>query len=405
MVNRSDTPRFTFYLYNSSDKIQSKDPLWKSPLPVSRKSMAIDPVCRNAGSVTYGEYFSAARSFMEQTGIEMMERALFPDGCRYTGLTELGIIIEKHGEFYHPARIEAVMPDRTVSFVLNVAISTAGKKGLQREFTLIKRLRKAYHHRFLPEVYGWGEVRTPTGRRLGMLLGRWFEGFHEFHLSILPKGRPEGRRMGIRIWAPGSAGGEGTWLEKHQARQLYRQSAMILTCYYDVETREQIFPWHHAAGDFVLKLQHDAVELKLVTVRQYAAMVDTTQRDIQATFEALLVFFLNLTIRNRLDRLDGTGELAWADDIAIQGTIEGFFDALALKSVSVRLPAPLDECFKTYLLSREASDLTEYANAIVDSYPRESAEVPVIQEHLDQHLSVLYDKIHDALANTTHLQI
>ena len=62
--------------------------------------------------------------------------------------------------------------------------------------------------------------------------------------------------------------------------------------------------------------------------------VDDQNRDIQALLDALLVFFLNLTIRMRLDRQDGIGEIVWADDIAIKGTLQGFLEGLALKSTT-----------------------------------------------------------------------
>lgn len=76
-----------------------------------------------------------------------------------------------------------------------------------------------------------------------------------------------------------------------------------MTCYYNAETFEQIFPWHHAAGDFVIKLQKNNMKMKLITVRQYAPMLENknetaknnTDSDIYLMLEAMLVFFLNLS--------------------------------------------------------------------------------------------------------------
>ena len=77
------------------------------------------------------------------------------------------------------------------------------------------------------------------------------------------------------------------------------------------------------------------MEMKLITVRQYAAMFENkitknnTDSDIYLMLEAMLVFFLNLSIRNRIDRLDGVGEIVWSDNISVEGTLRGFLKGLS----------------------------------------------------------------------------
>jgi hypothetical protein len=44
----------------------------------------------------------------------------------------------------------------------------------------------------------------------------------------------------------------------------------------------------------------------------------------------LLIFFLNLSIRMRLDRYDGVGDIVWADGPVVQSTLDGVMDGLAL---------------------------------------------------------------------------
>ena len=341
-------------------------------------------------SVSYEDYFGAVQSFMEKRGLKMIGGVVSEYGENPIGIQEIRIFLDKHGEFYHPARIEAVMEGKAVSFVLNVAVSTAGKKCLEREFCLLKKLRENYTYSFVPEVYGRGDVFTKSGHHISMFLGEWFEGFHEFHLSL----HPRQRQNTILVWEPQQV---NFWLSRGQTRALYRQAAMILTYYYDVETFEQIFNWHHAAGDFVVKLQSLSVKVRLVTVRKYVAMVDNASRDIQSICEALLVFFLNLTIRMRLDRLDGIGEVVWADDMAVEGALQGFFDGLSMKPSLSLLPASLDECFRYYLLARNETELHEYATAIVDSNHPKSPDVPILQKHLKEHIAVLYHSIQNNL--------
>jgi len=99
---------------------------------------------------------------------------------------------------------------------------------------------------FVPKVYGTGEVFTKDNHYISMFLGEWFEGFNEFHISRDPA---DGKNK-IVVWDNQQS---NFFLSADQIMELYRQATMILTSYYNIETFEQIFSWHHAAGDFVLK--------------------------------------------------------------------------------------------------------------------------------------------------------
>ncbi|MFC1885727.1 hypothetical protein ACFLZM_01530 [Thermodesulfobacteriota bacterium] len=378
MGNRPDTPRFIYYLSQVFNPVDKHAPLWDASLPMHRK-----PENTASQAITYKDYFFAVRSFMENTGVDLIEHFLSQEKTQSVKISEISIFLEKHGEFYHPARIEAKTPDSTVSFVLNVAVSNDGKKCMEHEIELLRRLHRKHGNAHIPKIYGHGEAITAEGCKLNMFLGEWFDGFHEFHLSL----HPGGKKRRIRVWTPEN---ENVWLTKFQTRALYRQIALILTHYYDVETYEQILSWHHAAGDFIISLQNNTVNVKLITVRRYAAMVDDSDRDIKSMFEALLVFFLNLSIRIRLDRVDGVGEIVWAGDIALYGMFEGFFDALFEKPSFLFLPAPLKDCFRDYLLSREASELFEYGTAVVEAYGLTSPETGVMQKHLTEHIRMLH---------------
>jgi hypothetical protein len=189
------------------------------------------------------------------------------------------------------------------------------------------------------------------------------------------------------------------FLTPHQTMELYRQAAKILTYYYNVETFEQIFSWHHAAGDFVLKCQKENIELKLVTVRQYRSMFENNiaseymDSDAELIIEALLVFFLNMAIKIRIDRLNGVGEIVWSDDVALQGILKGFFEALALKPEISVFTEPLSDCFRQQLLSCSRADFFDLNHAIVHTYPSQAPEVPVIRQHLKEHIEDLYKSI------------
>jgi len=109
---------------------------------------------------------------------------------------------------------------------------------------------------------------------------------------------------------------------------------------------------------------------------------------------ALLVFFLHLSIRTRLDRADGVGEIVWAGDAAVPATVEGFFRALGRKRPLAGLPAPLDEVFMAYLNQGfTETDLRGLARDIIRMYPDGAPESPVAEAHLQKHVQDLHHQI------------
>jgi len=174
---------------------------------------------------------------------------------------------------------------------------------------------------------------------------------------------------------------------------LYRQAAMILTCYYDLFTFEQISAWHHAAGDFIVSVCDNRLDMKLITVREYTPMADNSQQDPGAMIQSMLIFMLNLSLRMRLDRIEGVGEPVWADDRAVTGTIAGFFDGMAQKTGVETLAEPFAVLFKDYIESCTPDDLVDLAGAIVDSYHPEAPETLLIRKHLPRHCETLYHVI------------
>ena len=389
-------PRFKFFLSSKNDSVRENDFIWLAPIPLSRHQ---SPAILDQDSdirINHGHYFTAARDFLERDRYAIITQAV----CQYLNrkilsqeIEEIRIFLDKHGEFYHPAKIETVLQAVKIPFVLNVAVTDVGKQCAQREYRLLKKLNTQYPGSFVPKVYGQGSVFIKMDRaEIRMFLGEWFERFNEFHISL----DPDDKKYKIMVWDHEHG---NFFLTPHQTMELYRQAAKILTYYYNVETFEQIFSWHHAAGDFVLTCQKDDIELKLVTVRQYRSMyenniaIESIEPDSELILEALLVFFLNMTIRMRIDRLDGVGDIVWSDDVAIKGILKGFFEALALKPEFGVFEEHLSHCFRQHLLSCRRADFFDLNHAIVHTYPSQAPEVPVIQQHLEKHVVDLYNSI------------
>ncbi|MEE8431438.1 MAG: hypothetical protein V3S16_09330 [Candidatus Desulfatibia sp.] len=387
------TPQLKYFLYNADQAVQEESEVWAAPIPLSRK-----PSDKKEDiSISHGDYFCAVRDFLEKDSFRLILSALSQQirrdvTCRK--IKEIRIYLAKHGEFYHPARIETVLPESSVALVLNVAVSSAGKDCALREYRLLQKLDKDFSFSLLPRVFGRGRVFVKAANlELRMFLGEWLEGYNEFHISR----DPADDKLKIVVW-DSEVG--NYFLTTSQTMELYRQAAMALTGYYHIETFEHIFSWHHAAGDFVVKCQSDKVDLKLVTVRQYGPMfVSNNEPGSQSTdavivLEALLVFFLKLVMQMRLDRLDGTGEIVWSDKVAVEQSLKGFLDALALKSPGSPLAEPLVACFQQHLSSYTRSELLALNRVLVAKYHPRSPDLAVIQQHLAQHVDDLYAAVH-----------
>lgn len=225
-----------------------------------------------------------------------------------------------------------------------------------------------------------------------MFLGQWFEGYNEFHIARDPSDNAEK----IIVW---DDAGSRFFLSAEQHSELYRQAARILAYYYNAETFEQIFAWHHAAGDFIVRIENGLVDLKLITVRRYAPLIqnlnhpENSVKGPEMILQALLLFFLGLSIRMRLDRLDGVGDITWADSRAVPATLEGFFEGLALKPRTPELPDAIDQCFGYYLSLCSQQDLFELTAAVVDTFNPMFPETPIVKQHLAEHAASLHRSI------------
>ena len=317
------TPRFSYFISPGDAPITQNSALWRQSLPLTRHLSKENDV----NSLEHGEYFQILRSFLYNDGCEIiclaltrrLQQIVTPQDIR-----EIHIHLEKHGEFYHPARLEVFACHQKISLVLNVAVSQTGIDSIEKEYQCLSKLNDEFSLGYLPEVYGFGEVESTGNRNIRMFLGQWLEGYNEFHLSR----DPSDKKTKILVWDDSRS---RFYLSKAQSADLYRQAARILTYYYNVETFEQISSWHHGAGDFVVNIDHADLDIKLISVRGYAPLFANLshpkngEKDVELILQALLIFFLNLSVRMRLDRHDGVGDIVWADRLAVQSTLDGFF--------------------------------------------------------------------------------
>jgi hypothetical protein len=360
-----------FYLSNKGNPIDEHHGLWQKPLPVSRQAHPQADVTAAEQFLTYGEYFSAVKALV--------------NACpEHFSSDNVSIFLEKHGAFYHPSRIVVHRGQPVDAYVLNVAFSNIGRHYLENEYNTLKMLDDKYGYAFLPKVFAFRTVAVDSARTVSMFLGEWFGSFHEFHISR--KAQNDSGR--VRVWDPVDS---HCLLSQDQAGLLYEQAAMILTACYDIETFEQISAWHHAAGDFVVNLQDSQKPaVKLITVRRYTPLLDSAEPTSEAMINGLLLFLLNLSLHMRLDRLDGIKEICWLADFTVGATLSGFFQGLALQLNHKDISDGFIDAFKSYLIEIDPATLQTLFRSIAGRFPKGSADTPIIQSHIQEHVHMFY---------------
>jgi hypothetical protein len=275
-------------------------------------------------STTYGEYFAGLRDFCLGPGREALVAAAARAAGRPVAagdVTGLAVKAQKHGALYHPASIEVRFPGGAAVLGANVATGPHGWAALAREHAALSRLSREVPDAVLPAPRCFDE-----GDRLDVLLVDWFSGFHEFHAAT---------GGGIVIWD--FEGGGVVPLGRDMAREAYRQAAGILTLCLDVESGARIWPWRHAAGDFVVRSGADGMKTRLITARGYAPP------SVGGDEAGLLHFVLATTLFMRLDRLDGVGEPVFLPQWCLEAAARGVLETLrARPDFTDRFPAFLD---------------------------------------------------------------
>jgi hypothetical protein len=329
-------------------------------------------------------------------------------------IDEIVVRTEKHGALYHPASIEVICRQNRIKFGLNVAVTDAGKDALKREFTILTMLHEKFNLPYIPKPYFLDELDSMV-----FLIEEWFEDYHEFHIA----GTGDGGYQ-VKLWEYGKG---DRFLSPAESFEIYRQAAMILTLYYDIDNFSLIYPWRHAAGDFVVRIIPDRnsptlpfskggdifnvfdtgnnqknppskkgdlgefsgekIDVKLTTVRGYELFLNIDEDTVHPAL-ALFYFLLHLTIQMRLDKSDGVGDVVWADETCVDATLSGFVRALEhkkdLKNSIGSIPS-----FLNLLRSFSRDDLKHTFSALISQY-EETKDFSVIEKNLEDHISRFY---------------
>ncbi len=337
-----------------------------------------------------GDYFRALEHFLLKSSKTVLtelaqSRIGVSDPLRH--ITRLVIRSEKHGLFSHIASAEFMFEDQSIKFAVITALTDRGKAWLRNEYDVITYLNIKTSLPYLPDVYYLDSIQRGWGKEtvhLMMILADWLEDYHEWHLH--PPDQNSGQV--VRIW-DSSRGYR--FCSRGEAREIFRQSAKILTLYYESSDFRQIYPWHHGAGDFVVKTKKGKTRVKLTTARCYERFTMFDGKEQIDPLLAITYFFLNLTVRMRLDRIDGTGDPIWAHDDFVHPVIEGFIKGIEEKRRQdiYRLGEPSE--LVSLLKSFTPEEIKRMFPPLLDLYrsddPREFA---LIQQNLADHALCLH---------------
>lgn len=336
--------------------------------------------------LTLGDYFKSIKSFMlKDNGIAL--NPVLGEDMDITRINRMLIRSEKHGALYHLASVEIFTDNQSCKLAVSTAISEKGRSLLAHEYEVLNFLDRTRNLPYLPKPYFKGDVHCRAGiykETLSMFVAHWFKGYHEWHFSS----DESGQRQKIRIWDQECG---YRFASQEETFEIFRQASMILTLFYDTENFSEVFPWHHAAGDFVVRSRNGVIDVRLTTARNYKSCMAFEQQNSINPMVAIIWFFLNMTLKMRLDKLDGVGDVVWAGHSCIEAVNMGFFEALRMREEkgSYHLGKVVDLLILLKSFSRE--ELGRLFFSVLDFYGQEDPfDFSVIKTHLESHVNQLY---------------
>ena len=381
---------FRFFISGVKNQVVPDSDLWQSPL-----SGKTGENCNS--DFTTGDYYLAACKFLSDNSFLFLKKGLkffLNKSVQINQIIRIKIFLEKHGAFYHPLKIEAIVANNQIfSFVLNGAVDKKGLGLIQNEYELlslmnknsvkqIEQIEQIDSKQYTPKVFELDFITTNKGK-IGFFLGQWFDNYKEFHVSY------DNDIQQVSIW---ESNGNCNYIEISNAFEIYFKITKILTYYYNLKTFEEILLWHHAAGDFIVNQENGKFNVKLITIRKYSSLIQhsTTKNDkTTLILPSLLFFFLNLSIKMRIDRINGTGKLIMIDKSVIDSIITGFLSGLDEKSKTYDY-GDIKPAFIEFFLQFNLKQILEIMINILESHYSDPVEISLIQKNLKNHCKILY---------------
>jgi hypothetical protein len=335
-----------------------------------------------------GAYFQALQDFLlREHPLELLEviQQSIPGCLSYNDIELMILRSEKHGAFYHIASLEIRVDGRSVKLALSSALTDLGKRYLEQDCRLLGNLLAGPGPHAVPESYFFNTIVivTESGEvEMSVALLEWFEDYHEWHLS------EEGQdgQMRFCVWDMRRG---NYFLSNDMGARLIREISQVLTRYYNPNSAQQIYPWHHAAGDLIVKISDESVDVKLITVRGYQPFCSTDEINPAAWLANMIRFFLHVSIRIRLDKLDGVGRTVWLDDRYVKPFIEGLLAAYGEKFQNGDVPLAVND-FINVLKMFDHAELLAMCRPLLTLYEGEiEADYLLVSQKILAHVQSL----------------
>ena len=398
----------SFFISGEEQEILPGNPLWDLALSGINSAKTN----RDVSKITVGDYFRAAHFFLSQNYFSALVKGLnafFKYPVHKSHIKQVNVFLEKHGAFYHPMKVKVELNNADKCyFVLNGAVSTEGLSLIESEYQLISRLNKAFSKQYLPQVYAMAFVEA-LNIRAAFFLGQWFKGYKEFHItnhSDKSEKSEKSEKKQIALWESNDT---CQYISEEKALAIYKEIAKILTYYYNIETFEQISLWHHAAGDFIAKKEKTGFgktgfKVKLITARAYQPLNEFSSDEKHGKdhiLPSLLIFFIKLSLKIRLDRLDGQGKYTLLSDKVTEAAVNGFLDALDEKTDNFDFGPDyisdfgykygnLKNIFTGFFKQFDAEQLMVIVKNIAESEEFNDTENTLIKENSETHCRILH---------------
>lgn len=365
----------------------------KGDHPASRELLT-SPVLLDTGhphpDLRMADYFASVAAFFHNcpdTERRCEQASRKPEEALGERAPQLTVVSEKIGALYHVARVEMRSPAGAVVFAVNTALSDAGKSCLERDYRLLRLLENCRAGNRLPKALAFqpADDNNPAPEaRFSHFLAEWQDDFHEWHAT---NPAADGRQR-LSLWdrRRGAA-----ILNADESSQIINNAAAILTGCFDFASRKAVWDWHHAAGDFIVRRAENGIEVRLITVRDFRSCPFRPDQAEVPLILDLLLFFLDLTFRMRLDKLDGVGETVWLDDSAAVATAAGFFDTLAERARTEPIAAELGPQLRHICRGFTEDELAAVASPVLAGYDEllSAADRETIEQHRAAHLKTL----------------
>ncbi|MEW5733965.1 MAG: hypothetical protein AB1921_03870 [Thermodesulfobacteriota bacterium] len=332
---------------------------------------------------TYGQYLSWLGRCLTGGNLPRLASAAgraLGSPVRAGEIGALDLVAEKHGAWYHPAQVRVHTGQGCAVLCANAALGREASLQALREHEVLGELARTRSQALIPDSFG--VLREPfRDEDAAVLLCQYFPGFYEFHLRKDGAAPPR-----MCLWDTDSGPRS---LSPGEEEAVYFESARILAYYYDPATCREIHPWHHAAGDFIFSPGPEQPRLRLITVRGFSP-VFTPPEDAGPSGPLLGLLFLltSTSLRARLDRDNGTGELMAAGPASVPPTVRGFFTGLAQACAEQDTDA-LARAFGKLCIGIGENGLRGICEAVAGSVRPDSPDAPVLSDLAPEHAQSL----------------